>query len=577
MGRYDEALRTGQWASKVLEAHAEWRSLAHLTQNLAIVYSRLQEDANALTLFDRAYELYSRLGPEAAPFLPWIDQNRATNLRNLGRFEDSIQASTTAWESLNTTGQHVEAARAHQNLAITLFMLGRYNDALALLNESREVFLADGRLRDAMRVDLFISDCLLQLRRFADVLECCQRARALFTELGTKLEVAQACLNKGVAQAGLLQYVDAVSTLAEARSLFTAEANPAWVAGTDLETAAILYRQGLAEESLAMAQACASAFRSYGIPVKEAQASVVAAQAAIALDRLVLARRLVAEAAAIGTRLDVPSVTFQCHHLLGHLQKSQGELSGAAVEYERAIQEVERLRGQLMVEYRAGFLEDKQTIYEDMVDLCLDQGQAHDGLAYAEHAKSRALTDLLAHRLDLGIRIITPTDRPVVEELTRLRGERDRLYRRWEGQEQTGDKGWAAVEESRQQARQEVLTLEKQITQLWHRLLVRNAGYASDASLWSVYAGPTRLQLPSDTLLVEYFLVHQQPVAFLITVGAVEARRLPLDISQVQRLQQLLWLNLSAVPGSSPTRSEASFQRRGPPATTPQVAHRATG
>jgi tetratricopeptide (TPR) repeat protein len=554
LGLNEEALRTGSWASEILEAHGQWRSLGQLTMNVATVHYRVWEDEKALALFDRAAEFYSRLGPEAEWFLPWIDQNRASSLRNLGRYRESIDASTRAWEQLSRTGQRVEAARARQNCAVTLFVLGRYNDALQMLNEARDVFLADGRKRDALRVDLYITDCLLQLRRFAEVLESCQRARSLFAELGTKLEVAQACLDEGVARAGLKQYASARAVLDEARTLFVAEDNRAWAAGADLETAAVLGKEGRTEESFSTARACASTFRACGLPVKEAQAGVIAAQAAAALDRLPLARSLTLEAADIATRLDVPSVTFQCHHLLGNLHRAQGELPEASTEYQQAIREVERLRGQLMVEYRAAFLEDKQGIYEDMVDVCIDQERFGEGLAYAERAKSRALTELLAQRLDLGIWARSPADQPLVEELIALRAERDRLYRRWEGRGLAEEGGWAGLEENRQQARQEVLALEKQLSRLWHRLLVLNADYAGDASFASIYLEPAPPQTPPGALLVEYFLVNRQLVAFLVTAEGIEARRLPSDLSEIERLTELLWLNLGAVRGCNPSQ-----------------------
>ena len=46
-----------------------------------------------------------------------------------------------------------------------------------------------------------------------------------------------------------------------------------------------------------------------------------------------------------------------------------------------------------MIEFRADFLADKQTVYEDMVDLCLARQAPDQGFTYAERAKSRALPE----------------------------------------------------------------------------------------------------------------------------------------------------------------------------------------
>jgi CHAT domain-containing protein len=486
--------------------------------------------------------------------LPWVEQNRAIVLRNLGQFETSIQASQAAWEMLARLGQRAETGRAQKNLAFTYFVLGRYNEALELLDQARDVFLSDGRQSDAILVELDISDCLLQLRRFNDVLDKCRRVRDLFAEFGTRREVAQATLNEAVAYAGLHRYAEALTLLAEARHLFEKEGNRVRVARADLETAAVLRHQNRFEESLVTAQACADVFQVHDLPVQEARAHLVAARAAAALNRHNQAYRLVTQALAVGKDKDIPSLVYQCHHLLGALAQARGDRQEALGEYDQAIQELERLRGRLMVEFRADFLEGKEVVYEDAVALSLDLDQPCRGLEYAERAKSRALFDLLAYRLDLSIQARNVKDRDLVDELTHLRAERDRLYRRWETKEEFRVRGWTSSNGGRQQVQQDVLVLEKRIEELWHRLLIRNADYARDAALWQVRTEPIQPYLTSETLLLEYFIVRGELVAFLVTAETVEARRLPIDLARIQHLVQFLWLNLRAVPGSRPSR-----------------------
>ena len=557
LGRYAEALETGQWASRILEAHAQWRPLATLIMNLAIMHARQGEDARALALFDQAGQIYRQLGDEGKDGWLWVQLNRAYVLRNLGQFEASIRASKMAWERLARLGQKVAAARAQQNLALTYFVLGRYNEALECLDEVRNVYLADGRQRDAMLVELFVSDCLLQLRRFANVLEKCRRVRNLFAELGARRVVGQAIVNEAVAYAELGRFPEALESLAEARQIFEKQGNRVWAAFTDLETAAVLLRQGQLQMSFEAAEACVGIFRAHGLPVEEAQARLVAARAAIALERYEQALHLATKVLNVGKGQNIPTLTYQGHHLLGVLAIARGDHRQALAEIDCAIQELERLRGRLMVEFRVGFLEDKQTIYEDAVGLCLDLNQPLQGLEYAERAKSRALLDLLAYRLDLSIRARETTDLPLVEELMRLRAERDRLYRRWESDGESGERGWTSLEGDRQRAQQDVLALERQITELWHRLLIRNADYAREAALWTVRTEPVQPYLTPDTLLVEYFSVHGKLVVFLVTGEAVQAQYLDGDISQIKTLMQLLWLNLKAVPRSTQSRVSA--------------------
>jgi CHAT domain-containing protein len=559
LGRYPDALAAGEWASQVLEADGQWRLLADVTLNMGVIHGRLGQDREALALFDRACDICLRLGAEAEPSQALIEQSRSIVLRNLGRFEESMAASHRAWQMLDHLGQAVEASRARQNLAVTYLVLGRYNEALEILDQAREAFVADGRHRDALLLDLFVGDCLLELRRFSDVLARSAEIRQQFSTIGAQLEVGQALLNEALAFSGLHCPERARDSLAEARRLFDQEGNQAWVATADLQLATLLLQAGQAAESLATAERCAATFGDGSLPLKEAQARLIAARALLALQALDRVPDLLAPVLALAAAQEIPALAYQGHHLLGRLHLAEGNVPGALRAYRTAIRELERLRGRLMVEFRAGFVEDKQAIYEEMVRLCLDVGQPVEALDYVERSKSRALIDLLAHRVDLSIHTRKPEDRPLVDELARLQAERDRLHRRWEGHERSTEEDWATSEESRQFARAELLALEGQITALWERLLVRDAGYAREASLWQVHTEPVQEHLPPATALLEYYRLGEELVAFLVSAGEVRVQPLPAALPEGQRLLQLLWLNLRAVP-RSPLDQAAALQ-----------------
>ena len=560
LSRFAEALEVGQASMPILEAHGQWLPLITLTMNLGIVYGRQGEDIESLAMFDRAGELYKQMGVEGETGWALIQQNRAVSLRNIGRFDDSITASQSSRDLLNRLGEVVEAARAHQGLALTYFVLGRFNEALDLLDNVREVFLGDGRHRDAMLVELYLSDCLLQLRRFSDVIEKCQRIRGLFSELGTRQVEALAIINEAVAYAELHRYDEALTSLSEARQIFAEAGNVVRVASTDLERSAVFLCQGRNVESLITAQACVSVFKAHHLPIEEAQALIVSARAALALQQNEQVRDFVLNALQVGEKLNIPTVRYQGHSLLGALAISKGDVETAQTEFDQAIREVEQLRGRLMVEFRVSFLEDKESLYQDMVEICINQGEPLRGLEYAERAKSRALLDLLAYRLDLTIQARNEEDRPLVEELSRLRAERDKLYRRWESDAETSEgseRGWSSSQSIRQKAQQDVLALEARITELWHRLLIHNADYAREAALWTVRTESAQPHLDADTLLLEYFVIRGKLIVFLLTANEVQARHLDADLNTIRTLMEKLQLNLRAVPKSQARRIDA--------------------
>lgn len=558
LGRYDEALAAGHRAAEVLRHNGRWLIHATLHNNLAAIYSRMGHDEESLVMLETALEAYGRLGEPGAPFLSNTTLNRGIALRFLGRYSEAIAATETALSIAERFGQNAMVARTKQNLGITYFVQGRFNEALQLLHEARDIFSADGRRRDTILVELFLSDCLLQLRRFTEVLEKCQQVRALFTERGIRFEVAQSRLNEAMAHIGLEQYDEARLALDEARSMFVAEGNSAWTALTDLKRATVLLQQGVYPAAYETALACAADFQSRHLPLEASQAYLVAGQAAAALGRRAEAQQLAALALAFGEQEDIPLLTYQVHLLLGRLAREQEETTTALAEFDAAIRELERLQGHLMVEYRSTFVEDKQRAYEDALSICLELKQPECALEYAERARARALLDLLAHRLNLGLQARSAADAPLVEQLVALRAERDRLYRRWESVKEHSTGNDLLADGRRVQ--EDVLVIEKKITGLWHKLLVRNADYARDAALWQVHTEPVQPYLDGDTALLAYFFVHERLVAFVITAEQVASYELPTTMTEVAGWLQRYGLNLRAVGYSGLGQREALLQ-----------------
>ncbi|MFN2197708.1 MAG: CHAT domain-containing protein [Anaerolineales bacterium] len=548
LGRYDEALQVGEWARDILRAHEEWLTLARLKTNLALIHSRLGRDLEALELLDLAAEAYRQLGVDGEAYWPRLELNRAVVLRNLGRFDEAIAASQAALSQHEKLGQSVAAARARQNLAVTYFVMGRYNETLVMLEEAREVFQQDDRQRHIVMVELFISDCLLQLRRFHAVIKKCVQARRLFEEIGNHYEAGQALLNEARAYIGLGQQEQALGALNQAREIFTAEKNPGAVAEADLQAAQIYLEMGMYARALDTAEQCREIFSAAEMPVRQARAYQIAARAALALDAPAQAVEYVKELNRLASLHALPGLEFPGFQLQGELAVRQGDLEAGLRSYEQAIQALERLVSAMMIEYRSGFIEDKTGLYEDAVDVCLQLSRPASGMEIAERAKSRALLDMLAHRVDLSIHAHRPQDQPLVDELLLLRRTRDRLLRRWEAGEGFGQRGSLDDPTSTPlEFRQQVITLENRMTTLWHDLLTRSADYARDAALWQVRIEPVQPSLESGTTLLEYYRVHDRLVVFVVKPDDVQVVRLSEELSQIERLVQLVWLNLRSV------------------------------
>ena len=551
LGRHDEALQTGERASQVMREHGNWKMLADLKLNLAAARQRTWDDQGSLGFLEEARDLYAQIGSKGEPYLPWVEGNRAIALCRLGRFEESVAASKAAIEMLDSLDQSLEAVRARQNLAVTYIVTGRYNEGLAILDETAEAFLADSRHRDALLAELLSIDCLLSLRRFSDVILKCARIRESFGRMGARFEVAQALLYKAVAFAGVGQLESMASSFSEARAIFAQEGNETWLALVDLEQSALELRAEEYERSFARANRCLGFLENEDRPVHAARCRLICAEAALGLGNASESRHLAEAALEAATAKDVPMLIYLSRRVLGRLHEADRDTDAALGHYELAAIELERLRGRIMVEYRADFLQDKQSVYEDAVTVCLDSGSVMRALEFAERSKSRALVDLLSHQIDLSIRPRSAGDAPLIDELIRLRQERDQLIRRWQTRSDLRDDGWELDEMGRRHTRQRVVALERQITDRWHRVLVRNADYARDAALWRVQPEPVQQNLPPGAVLLEYFCARGELVVFVVTASSVRHYDLSCGLGEIEKLVRMYWLNLQSVPGAS--------------------------
>ena len=549
--RFDTAFAASAWTAEILTRYEAYGSLAALSNNLAAIYGRRGQDKEALERFREAEAAYLRLGEEGRQRQPLALINQAIVLRNLGRFGESIEANETAYRLASELELTAIVARAEQNLGITYFLVGHINKAQELLQKARDTFLSDQRYRDAIMAELFVSDGLLHLRRFEDVLAICQRVKETFQEAGTQFEVAQALLNEAIALIGINVDDGALQALGDARRIFSHEKNEAWQVYTDMEEAAILYRLKKYPDSERLAAGSVIKLQELDLPLKEAQALIIGARAELAQGHLNESDALIEQALHIARSLDAPVLTYKGRYLQGQLARAQSDSDMALKAYDAAIRELERLQGRIMVEFRADFLADKDDVYGHAVDLCLE-ADPQLALSYAERAKSRALLSMLSHHIDLRIEAKSPADQELVDQILGLRDLRDRLYRRWEtgetpGSTATREEDQEGEDVARLQARQIILQTEDEIRSLWHKLLVRNASYTHDASLWQVQSQFELGDLDEDTLLAEVYRLPEGWAVFLISKSGVRTIRLRVSHKIIGDLQFKLRHNFNTV------------------------------
>ena len=548
LGRFEDALAVGEQSQQVLLSNQEMETYARLTDNMARVCKLTGNLPHAQTLFEEAEGILKPL--DKRYHYGQLLINKSILLRTTGNLTGAIKAAQQAYEILDAEHHISEAYRARQSIAVTYMLIGRYNEALDILNTVQSFYEADKRGRDALRVGLYICETLLHIHQYPEVIAKCGLLRATAAQRQTEREASLAALMEARAYIALEKYMQAEKSLAFAHAIFTKQGNQFAVARMQLQMALIDYRRGDYAKAYVTATNCTQTFGKLSADYDELSANLLIARILLAQEAIDAARQQIAQSLTAADTIDAPIFSCHTYELQGDLALLEKNQPAAMNEYKQSIDALETLKGNLMVEHRVEFAAENQHVYEKAVETALALDDFTLALEYAERAKSRSLLELLAYQIDLGIEAKSEDDVELVAELKRLQAERNRIYRDLEGSDELrfttmsqSDQGWGGYHE--------ILSCETKITDLWQRLLVRNRAYSQDAALlWQWQKEPIHEHIEPDTLVVEYFVVGDRLVLFLIDSKNVMARYLTASLTEVNQLLSFFDLNCASVVDS---------------------------
>jgi tetratricopeptide (TPR) repeat protein len=536
-GRYDDALRVARAARRALRA-AEPVQLAQLEANVGNVYYLLDRYKKALEHYDKARSILAVSGDETMRAL--VDGNRSNILTELDRPDEALALLEGAATAFDRAGQALYAAQTRFHMAYLHFLRGNYNTALAGYYEVRDRLGELGSLHLVAWCNLEIAEILLALNAFDDAAESAASARASFTELGMPYESARSALAHALALMGLGRFDEARSDLLGARESFASNRNSTFTALADTYLAELAIRGGDPAEAACRAASSLRTFARQELTNKAAYSRLLAARAAFSLGEMAKAARLarVALAAAEGTFS--PAIAYQCHHLLGRVERGRRRNRPALENFRRAVEIVERMRGGIAADdFKATFLRDKVEVYEDAIAACLDEGSeplVEEALRLVESSKSRALADLLARYVrDAGERARPGAGKlraETRERLSKLIADLN-WYSSQAGLED--EKGDQRKAETVGRYRRELARCERQITQLFRRLESEGSEFAEIQRMRPASASDLRGSLGEGETAIEYFTTGDEVSAFVATREGVRLARAIASKREVER------------------------------------------
>ncbi len=419
------------WQQQPPAAFEQSIQQASAYHNLGTLLAYTERHSLALAAFAQSRQLLQALTsppPIAAQLatltaeLAHNDLNRATALTFLDQPDAAEAALLAAEAGFAQSNDQTNQGRAQTNRGRLYLRSGRYSEALAAFDAAWVNLVPPTaanatpdleQLRQADELLLEQAMAYLVMNLLPEAQQALTRSEALFRSADQPYELGQTHYTAGLLALRNGELSQATQQLQAAQLLFTQLENRFWQQRTTLAQATLAQRQGEPALAIQLLDSLLAQVPGEGENGTAliwdlgglVEAQILRMQLAITQGDFVAAHHWAASIATlIGSTLapaisasPLPHYALRLHHMLGRLAQAEGERSAARAHFEIAITLLEATRATLSIEeVRTAFLDDKNQIYEDLVQLLLDLASQPAGadqagvIAEADAADSKA-------------------------------------------------------------------------------------------------------------------------------------------------------------------------------------------
>jgi CHAT domain-containing protein len=539
LGRYDQAFSWAEQAREIFERQGDRLRVARLQSNLGNILYRQERVEEALSLYETAHEELARAGQpqDVAAVL----SNIAVCHITLNRFDKALETHDRARRYCEAHGLPLLVVQADYNIAYLYYLRGEYSRALELYAAAAERCGGVGDRYHLALCDLDTSEMYLELNLSGEASARAERARDMFAELGIVYERAKAMTNQAIALSHENRPDRALKLFDEARRLFAREGNDVWLAVVDFYQAMVLYREARYLKVRHLCDTARDLFTRAGLPARAAACDVLLASLELQTGQPEAAETTCELALERLKGLEAPALMCRAYTVLGLVRESMGDRPAAFASFQRAHEQLERMRSHLQAEdLKVAFLKDKLAVYESLVTISLDlePDRPETAFGYIEQAKSRSLADLIAFR---AVTLAPRVDDDTAADVRRLREDLNWHYRQIELHELRREKNAAPRVE---RLRDAALGLEHRLVKTLDQLRTTDREFSTLQEAGTLALDEIRAALPEGTVLLEYFEARGRIYACVATRDRLQITPVT-TAATVRRLLRLLQFQLS--------------------------------
>ncbi len=512
VGRPEDALKLADSLFRTLIAGGDLLEAANVMINAGNILYRRDDFNKALGCYDRAESLFT--GEAEKKNRARVMANRANVLTQLHREEEAAKLLQQAGELFAECGMELSVGMVQANEGYLQFISGRHISAISLLNLARELFQAHGRLVETAKCDADIAEVYRELNLLSESRECATRAIQTFQSIPMPYEEARAEMTLASVYSAQGLPDDSLESLIRAKAIFDSLGNTLYQSIVHLMTARVLHQIGREDEAASACVSSLDGFKKSHIRAWQAEAELFQMElSASSILSEAKFRSIISTAKSTGR----PWLLARAERAYGQYLLTTGKNQPAVSHLRKSVEALEVVRtGAVQEDIYTSFIEDKISIYEDLVSQLLARGRAADigeALQVVEKARSRMLLERMHSTLEKQRTEDISEDKKA--NLLTLRAKLSRAFHRMHSTEPDSLQRRAEIDrENSFHLRSLERTYKKALLDQEISLAAPNSAENGIRSIPSV--SMLQSAIADDESLIEYFAVNGMIGAFIL-------------------------------------------------------------
>ncbi len=374
----EESIKLLQEAlAELPERGAENEQARILHEHLGELYFRNFRYRDAIRVWQTAADIYSKL--QNTELTAILFNKIGVLLKRLSEYSDALELFQRSLKLSRNCGDTETEAKAQNNIGLVYKNLWQFDRALNAFQKSLEIKQQHGNLLGAANTMINIANIHKERQSYGQSIEFLTHSRSMLNNIKTQQQISGAAVNRALA--------------AIAHDL-----GNNYLCTGDYQTAIQRY-----SESLRLNQETGSTSRLFADYRDIGDVYSL-------LENEESAERFLVQALQLAQKTGMEDYTYKAHVSLGRLKSRQGNDEGAADHFATAIDVLEKIRSNLLIDmHQTGFISSVAEIYDLAITTCVRLGRNQDVFRIFEKMKARTLLDIII-RGDIDLAHIMTSD-----------------------------------------------------------------------------------------------------------------------------------------------------------------------